>query len=411
MRFTLPLIFSLCVLLTPVGAAADSIVIDGVRHNDIHVSIGSSMYYIQDPADGSLVSIPKSRVSESNITFTVDPEKRRKLREAWKQQRDRRAAGLPMTISYEDWHKEVEKDLPPQETAKSTIELISPMWRDGIHAEQSDDGVVHFSNQTASKRAPTSGRKMFLGRDGVAIMTNTPSEFTGKNEYIEVVIHYDPIDVPSQFREKKTRSTKQNVPTSFDDIVAYYARYYGIERDLIYAVIKAESNGNPYAVSPAGARGLMQLMPGTASDMGVNDIFDPAENIAGGTQYLSKLLVLYKGNVTLTLAGYNAGPGNVKKYGGVPPFKETQEYVRRVQQYQRQFKRGGLPQFDIASAKPVKKGYLPKTTGKYYEILLYNGLTVRAEKVAHDNGRYIYMYEGRTGHFAQDQVIAIQEPS
>ena len=96
------------------------------------------------------------------------------------------------------------------------------------------------------------------------------------------------------------------------------------------AVIQTESGGNPRAVSRAGAMGLMQLMPANVREAGVADPFDPEQNIAAGTQQLAHLMEQYGGDLDLTLAGYNAGPGNVKKYGGVPPFAETQHYIRRV---------------------------------------------------------------------------------
>lgn len=108
------------------------------------------------------------------------------------------------------------------------------------------------------------------------------------------------------------------------------SRKYNISSSIIREVIKAESNFNPYAVSSKGAMGLMQLMPETAKALGVRDAFDPVENINGGVKYLKDMLLEFGGNLELALAAYNAGPYAIKKYGGVPPFSETQSYVGKI---------------------------------------------------------------------------------
>src|SRR5687767_1980481 len=117
---------------------------------------------------------------------------------------------------------------------------------------------------------------------------------------------------------------------AYDDIIEKAAHTHGVDSDLIHAVIQTESMFNPRAVSPVGAQGLMQLMPALQQDMGVEDPFDPAQNVMAGTQYLKKLLDRHDGDVALALASYNAGPGNVTKYKGVPPFKETRNYVKKI---------------------------------------------------------------------------------
>jgi soluble lytic murein transglycosylase-like protein len=117
---------------------------------------------------------------------------------------------------------------------------------------------------------------------------------------------------------------------AFADIIASASRKYGVDSALIAGVIESESSFNPNAVSSAGAKGLMQLMDGTARGLGVSDPFDPSQNIMGGTRLLRQLLDRYGGDVRLALAAYNAGPGAVSKYGGVPPYAETQRYIPKV---------------------------------------------------------------------------------
>ena len=115
-------------------------------------------------------------------------------------------------------------------------------------------------------------------------------------------------------------------------LVVFYEEVYGVDRFLIAAVMRAESNFNRYAISPTGARGFMQLMPETARSLGVADSFDPAQNIAGGTLYLAKQIREFN-ELSLALAAYNAGPEAVRKHGGIPPYRETQDFVQRVTFY------------------------------------------------------------------------------
>ncbi len=135
---------------------------------------------------------------------------------------------------------------------------------------------------------------------------------------------------PSRPARRMSCRFQQTASGNVDGLVEKYAAQNGLEPSLVRAVIKTESDGNPRCVSRAGAMGLMQLMPDNVKEAGISDPFDPEQNIAAGTKQLAGLMAQYHGNLDLALAGYNAGPGNVRKYGGVPPFTETQNYIRRV---------------------------------------------------------------------------------
>lgn len=128
----------------------------------------------------------------------------------------------------------------------------------------------------------------------------------------------------------------------FNHIIDKVAGDVKIDPDLIKAVIMKESSGDPGAVSGKGAKGLMQLMDGTAREMNVGDSMDPEQNIRGGAKYLKKMLTRFSGELPLALAAYNAGPGAVKVYDGIPPYPETQNYVEKVLEYQELFRKGEL---------------------------------------------------------------------
>ena len=127
-------------------------------------------------------------------------------------------------------------------------------------------------------------------------------------------------------------------PSAFDGIFSEIAHRYNLDPALLKAVAHAESNFSPDAVSQAGAKGIMQLTDATADALGVANIFNPVENIEGGAKYLRAMLDRYHGDVTLALAAYNAGPGAVDRWGGLPPYSETQAYIPRVLNLHRQYR-------------------------------------------------------------------------
>jgi len=130
---------------------------------------------------------------------------------------------------------------------------------------------------------------------------------------------------------------------SYLDIIRRHATSYQLEEALVKAVIKVESDYQPRVVSRKGAQGLLQLIPQTAKDLKVSNPFDPYENIRGGSEYLRMMLDLFNNDVELALAAYNSGPSTVKRYGGIPPYDETQKYVKKVKRYLDYYRQVGDP--------------------------------------------------------------------
>lgn len=146
-----------------------------------------------------------------------------------------------------------------------------------------------------------------------------------------------PSPAASDARSRRARAPATPRAARYDDLIREAADAYGLPFAFVKAVVRVESNFNPDAVSRAGAMGLMQLMPATAEEMGVTDPFDPRQNVFGGTRYLRLLTNRYNGDINLVLSGYNAGPGNVDKYRGIP-FEATQGYVRDVYRWYQTYK-------------------------------------------------------------------------
>ena len=153
------------------------------------------------------------------------------------------------------------------------------------------------------------------------------------------VIHFSNVPTNCQYRlyAKETKLDYKTYFNRYDRIIRDASRKHGVDSSLVKAVIRAESDFDKYAVSKAGAQGLMQLMPETAEKLAVKDCFDPGENIHGGVRYLKRQLQNFQNDVSLALAAYNAGENAVRKYGRIPPFEETQTFVTRVLRYWDEF--------------------------------------------------------------------------
>lgn len=179
----------------------------------------------------------------------------------------------------------------------------------------------------------------YVDEEGVVHITNVPT--TTRYKWMMSERKKAENSTESASYKKTTYSSKIPTNSKYEDIICNAAERYGIDPKLVKAIVKAESDFDSTAVSIAGARGLMQLMPETARIMGVSDIHDPEENVEGGIRYLSKLLKMFDWKIPLAVAAYNAGENAVLKYGTIPPYSETQTYVKRVLYYYGKYKSAG----------------------------------------------------------------------
>jgi hypothetical protein len=256
----------------------------------------------------------------------------------------------------------------------------------------SRDGVIAYKNE-----------------DGGIVLTNRPDRYSHFNGYRKKVYEYDPITLPNRLRS----GTSNFGDSPLAQTVRRYAQQHNVDEALIYAVIRCESNFDAHAVSPKGAQGLMQLMPGTASDMGVKNAFNAAQNIAGGTRYLAMMLREFRGNLAFALAGYNAGPQAVKNHKGIPPYRETRNYVRNVLTYYRYYKRNGFdPEYRVKRNSTPLKGEAAAAVAaddQRYVIHFQSGLKQIADRILDHDPYYYIQFQGQTRRILKERVKEIVE--
>lgn len=201
-------------------------------------------------------------------------------------------------------------------------------FADTVRRVMHPDGSVEFTNLPAARQAPLASSKKetiyrYQNNDGVLAFSKVRP--TGV-DFDVIRFECYACQPESKVDWHKTRL----YVTPYQEEIETAAQQFDVDPALVRAVIHAESAFNPRALSSKGAQGLMQLMPGTADELGVSNAMDVAENIRGGANYLAKMLKIHNGDIKLATASYNAGPGAVARYGGLPPFAETRAYVKRV---------------------------------------------------------------------------------
>jgi soluble lytic murein transglycosylase-like protein len=194
-----------------------------------------------------------------------------------------------------------------------------------------DSGNVVFTNANPPPVSPTAKKRAPAVTSATSISSDPSASALAASASQAATASGSSTGAPSvQLTSAVATSASKPAPPELDSMVLKTAQRHHVDPNLVRAVISTESNWNAAAVSRRGAQGLMQLIPETAHTLGVGNPFDPAQNVDAGTRYLGMLLERYNGDLTKTLAAYNAGPGAVDRFGGVPNFRETRDYVRKV---------------------------------------------------------------------------------
>ena len=207
------------------------------------------------------------------------------------------------------------------------------VYADKIQRTKDDKGLVEFSN-ISNKTTTSKQTVIYKYPDSDQVTSFTDQKPTHISNY--EILRFDCFACdPTSTIDWNTITLNT---TAYVELVNQAAKQYKVDPALVRAVIHAESSFNPKATSKHGAQGLMQLMPATAKELGVNNALNSKQNINGGVKYLAQLLADFKGNTKLATAAYNAGPETVENYNGIPPFPETQAFVERVMRYYRSYK-------------------------------------------------------------------------
>lgn len=251
-------------------------------------------------------------------------------------------------------------------------------------------GIVSIGVLFSTSLSVVAGQTIYQLKDshGSTVLTNKKGSYTHLK--VEKKTYYPDSNIHSYSNwgnsESAVLPSYSRNKNAFDHIIRQAAQQHGVPEGLLKAVMHTESGFNIHARSPVGAQGLMQLMPATARRFNVSNAYDPHQNIMAGARYLAWLTKRFKGNTSYALAGYNAGEGNVDKYGGIPPFRETQDYVRRVLSRYNNLYSNGMGQITTSDYLPSDAKIITKSAN--YKVPPINEQKPRRQIISTGDGQF-----------------------